>query len=36
MGERGRVRRSEQIVVAGSTEGGPGVVKWILRRIPRK
>jgi uncharacterized heparinase superfamily protein len=36
MGERGRVRRSEQIVVAGSTEGGHGIVKWILRRIPRK
>ena len=36
MGERGRVRRSEQIVVSGSTEGGQGIVKWALRRIPKK
>lgn len=34
LGVRGRVQKSEQIVVAGSTEGGEAVVKWVLRRIP--
>ncbi|MCP4326868.1 MAG: hypothetical protein GY791_00300 [Alphaproteobacteria bacterium] len=36
MGERGRVQRSDQVVVAGTTEGGRGVVRWSLKRIPKK
>ncbi|NQV20396.1 MAG: heparinase II/III family protein [Rhodospirillales bacterium] len=32
-GERGRVRRTEQIVIAGTVEFGEAVVKWALRRI---
>jgi len=34
MGERGRIQRSQQITVAGSTEGGAMVLKWTLKRLP--
>jgi uncharacterized heparinase superfamily protein len=32
-GERGRVRRSEQIVITGTVEFGEATIKWALRRV---
>jgi uncharacterized heparinase superfamily protein len=32
-GERGRVRRSEQIVMASTIEFGEATVKWAIRRV---
>jgi uncharacterized heparinase superfamily protein len=36
MGERGRVQRGEQIVVAGTTDGNGARVRWTLKRVPKK
>jgi uncharacterized heparinase superfamily protein len=33
LGERGRTKRSDQIVVAGATQGGSAQIKWALTRL---
>jgi uncharacterized heparinase superfamily protein len=35
LGVRGKIKRSEQIVVTGRLEGGEAVIKWAFRRIGR-